>query len=197
MDNRKRIGDSLARIRKATNTKEAFAPADAAPLTPEAAAVPPGAPPMDPAMGGMPMDPAMMGAPPMDPAMMGGAMPPMPMDPAAMGMDPATMAGGMPPGAPGIDPSIDPAGAAGPPAAELDPATTEMLKPVIEEILIEHGLIDAPVDPDDRIANVEKRIDDIAKAVGGGVSDKQASADDVAVDDALARLRNAHKTLSQ
>lgn len=84
-------------------------------MTPEAqaaaaqqGAMPPGAPPMDPAATGAamppPMDPAAMGAvppPPMDPAAMGG-MPPPPMDPAAMGavppppMDPAAM-GGMPP----------------------------------------------------------------------------------------------------
>ena len=68
--------------------------AQAAPMGP-----PPGAP-MDPAMGGAPMDPAAMGGAPMDPAAMGG-MPPMdpaamggmpPMDPAAMGMDPAMLA---------------------------------------------------------------------------------------------------------
>ena len=62
-----------------------------------------GMPPMDPAMGAMPMDPSMGAMPPMDPAMMGG-MPPMPppgpeggmppMDPAMMDpamMDPAMM----------------------------------------------------------------------------------------------------------
>ena len=76
--------------------KQAFMP-------PEQAGAPPGAPPMDPSMGGAPpqgappMDPAMAGgAPPMDPAMAGGAPP---MDPAMAGgappMDPA-MAGGAP-----------------------------------------------------------------------------------------------------
>ena len=61
--------------------KQAFMP-------PEGGGAPPGAPPMDPSMGGQPpMDPSMMGgAPPMDPSMMGGAPP----------MDPS-MGGGAPP----------------------------------------------------------------------------------------------------
>ena len=107
------------------SVKQAFMP-------PEGAGAPPGAPPMDPSMGGAPpqgappMDPAMggappQGAPPMDPAMAGGAPP---MDPAMAGgappMDPA-MAGGAPP----MDPSM--MGGAPPP----DP--TEQIRSVVKD----------------------------------------------------------------
>jgi len=105
------------------NVKRAFMP-------PEGAGAPPGAPPMDPSMGGAPpqgappMDPAMAGgAPPMDPAMAGGAPP---MDPAMAGgappMDPA-MAGGAPP----MDPSM--MGGAPPPP----PDPTEQIRSVVKD----------------------------------------------------------------
>lgn len=60
----------------------------APPMDPAMGGMPPGAPPMDPAMMGMPpgappMDPAMVGMPPMDPAMMGMAPPPPAPAPAA------------------------------------------------------------------------------------------------------------------
>jgi len=99
--------------------KQAFMP-------PEQAGAPPGAPPMDPSMGGAPPQ----GAPPMDPAMAGGAPP---MDPAMAGgappMDPA-MAGGAPPmdpsmggGAPPMDPSMG--------GAPPDP--TEQIRSVVKD----------------------------------------------------------------
>ena len=88
--------------------KQAFMP-------PEQAGAPPGAPPMDPSMGGAPPQ----GAPPMDPAMAGGAPP---MDPAMAGgappMDPA-MAGGAPP----MDPSMG--------GAPPDP--TEQIRSVVKD----------------------------------------------------------------
>jgi hypothetical protein len=80
--------------------KQAFMP-------PEQAGAPPGAPPMDPSMGGAPPQ----GAPPMDPAMAGGAPP----------MDPA-MAGGAPP----MDPSM--MGGAPPP-----PDPTEQIRSVVKD----------------------------------------------------------------
>ena len=92
--------------------KQAFMP-------PEQAGAPPGAPPMDPSMGGAPPQ----GAPPMDPAMAGGAPP---MDPAMAGgappMDPA-MAGGAPP----MDPSM--MGGAPPPP----PDPTEQIRSVVKD----------------------------------------------------------------
>jgi hypothetical protein len=120
-----------------TNVKQAFVamPAGADPMAgagpvagggmmTQAQAAPMGGDPA--AMGGMPMDPAMMGgAPPMDPAAMGG-------DPAAMGgapMDPAAM-GGMPP--------MDPAMMGGDPAAmggEPPPGQITMSAQEFTEIL--------------------------------------------------------------
>jgi hypothetical protein len=98
--------------------KQAFMP-------PEQAGAPPGAPPMDPSMGGAPPQ----GAPPMDPAMAGGAPP---MDPAMAGgappMDPA-MAGGAPP----MDPAM--AGGAPPmdPAMGAPPDPTEQIRSVVKD----------------------------------------------------------------
>ncbi len=98
--------------------KQAFMP-------PEQAGAPPGAPPMDPSMGGAPPQ----GAPPMDPAMAGGAPP---MDPAAAGgappMDPS-MGGGAPP----MDPAM--AGGAPPmdPSMGAPPDPTEQIRSVVKD----------------------------------------------------------------
>ncbi len=98
--------------------KQAFMP-------PEQAGAPPGAPPMDPSMGGAPPQ----GAPPMDPAIAGGAPP---MDPAAAGgappMDPS-MGGGAPP----MDPAM--AGGAPPmdPSMGAPPDPTEQIRSVVKD----------------------------------------------------------------
>jgi len=87
-------------------------------------------PPMDPAAGGAPMDPAMMGgAPPMDPAMAG--MPPA--DPSmAGGMD---MAGGAPPVDPATGMPMDPAAMGGTPVPQEDPMMIPITELVVGDLM--------------------------------------------------------------